>query len=124
MEIKEMIPKQGGKRGGPPKDPYTKLVPERMFVENEIYMLLALHKVQRELTAFEISQSVAHIKGDLSRSMQTGAGLKQLLTGDLIDSEVVTDERTKRKVTKYRITPKGNESAELFIRLFTLWKQL
>lgn len=104
------------------KDLYADLVPERMFVQNEVLMLITLHREQRHLTAFEIEKGVAVLKGDESRSVQVGAGLKQLIEADLVETEMVPDTKTKRQVTKFYLTEKGSQTAELFLQMFKLWK--
>lgn len=105
-----------------PADEYTGLIPDRMVVLNEVTVLLVLQKEQRWMTSFELEVGVAKMRGDESRSVQLTGGLKQLLSAGLLETATFPDPKTKRKVAKYALTEKGEQSAALFHQLFTLMK--
>lgn len=99
-------------------DALSRIIPERMVVLNEIVVLLVLRRSGDWCTVFELEVGVAKMRGDPSRSIQLTGGLKQLLGQGLIETESFQDTRARRPVAKYKLTPKGETAADLFLELF------
>lgn len=115
-----MLAKRAGT--GKTSDNYSGIVPDRMIVTNEITVLLVLRKENDWMTAFQIEVGVAKMRGDETRSVQLTGGLRQLINNGLVEEQTFKDTKTRRTVKKYLLTPKGEQSADLFYQLFLLWK--
>ena len=103
------------------RDSYKGLVPPRVLVLNEIVILLVLRKENRWLTTFEVEKEAALMKGNPAISVQVNVALKQLYGLDLVDMRIFPQTKKTRKVTKYRLTQKGDKASELFYNLFRDW---